>query len=105
MLMKRIIIIATFLLIMISPVAAFGILPGDIDNSEGIDLKDAIISLKISAGMNVTVPVYTSAEVSGDGKIGIVEVIYILQTLSGLRPAMLVGIWDSSLWDNSLWGQ
>jgi hypothetical protein len=39
--------------------------------------------------INLTIPVYTSAEVSGDGKIGIGEVIYILQTLSGFSDVRL----------------
>lgn len=43
--MKRITITTIFLCIMISPVAAFGILQGDIYNSEKIDLKDAIVAL------------------------------------------------------------
>jgi hypothetical protein len=51
-----------------------------------IDLKDAIISLQISAGMNATVPAYIPSVVNEDGKIGTSEVIYILQTAVGLRP-------------------
>lgn len=106
--MKRIIIIAMFLLIMILPVAAFGILQGNIDNSEKIDLRDAILSLQISAGINVTVPVFTSADVNGDNKIGIAEAIYILQRISELRTGISgnpgVCVWDSSQWDNCLLG-
>jgi hypothetical protein len=102
---KRIIIIGIFLLIMISPPVAFAIMQGDIDNSGNIDLKDAIISLQISAGMHLTDQVYTAAGIIGNGKIGIGDVIYVLQKLSGLRPTPFVAIWDSSLWDNILWAQ
>jgi hypothetical protein len=66
--MKRITIIAMFLLILIPPIAAFGILQGDVDNSGKIDIQDAIIALQIASGMNVTIPVYISADVNGNQK-------------------------------------
>ncbi len=58
---------------------------GDIDNSKVIDLADAIPALQVVAGMEPTAPVYKEADVNGDGKIGLAEVIYILQKVAGLR--------------------
>jgi len=60
--------------------------PGDLDNSGTVDLNDAIIALKIMAGIDVgTVP--AGADVNGDHKIGMEEVIYILQKVAELRPS------------------
>lgn len=94
--MKRNVLPALFLLlIMLLPVSAFGAPPakGDVDNSGGIALPDAILSLRVVAGMNPTgirenYPA-SGADVNGDGdgKIGMAEAIYILQTLAELRPA------------------
>jgi hypothetical protein len=82
---KRIALISIILLFIMFPVSVFAILPGDIDNSGKINLKDAIISLQIISGMNVIIPVYVSADVNGDNKIGIAEVIYALQCIARLR--------------------
>jgi hypothetical protein len=81
---------------------------GDIDNSGNITLQDAIMAIQITSGMNTVFQTYTSAEVSGDNKIGTSEAIYILQCISGLRTDTSVNpdgcVWDSSQWDNCLWG-
>ncbi|HAO23068.1 MAG TPA: hypothetical protein DCQ37_23015 [Desulfobacteraceae bacterium] len=56
--------------------------PGDLDNSGTVDLTDAIMSLQILSGINVgSVPI--SADVNSDQKIGLPEVIYILQKVAG----------------------
>lgn len=60
--------------------------PGDIDNSKTIDLKDAILGLQVALGQSVTQPVYKGTDVNQDGKIGVAEIIYILQNLAGLLP-------------------
>ena len=57
---------------------------GDLDNSKTIDLTDAVLALQIIAGLNPE-GVNLNADVNGDGKIGLAEVLYILQTVSGLR--------------------
>jgi sugar lactone lactonase YvrE len=58
--------------------------PGDLDNSGTVDLTDAIIALRILAGIDVgSVP--SSADVNGDNKIGLPEVIYILQKVGMLK--------------------
>ncbi|MEA2013728.1 MAG: PKD domain-containing protein [Thermodesulfobacteriota bacterium] len=59
--------------------------PGDIDDSGEINLADAILALQICTGITPSQAVYKSADVNGDGRIGIEEVIYILQKVSGLR--------------------
>jgi len=50
-----------------------------------VDLTDAILAIQIVCGITPTQTVYEAADVNGDGKIGIEELIYILQKLSGLR--------------------
>ncbi len=58
---------------------------GDIDRSGTIDLQDAILGLKVLAGISEK-GIYTDTEVSGDRKTGMEEVIYVLQFVSGIRP-------------------
>jgi hypothetical protein len=58
---------------------------GDVNGSGGEpDLADAIVALQVVAGLNPP-NVFASADVNNDNKIGLEEVIYILQKLSGLR--------------------
>jgi hypothetical protein len=106
--MKWIILWTIYLSMMMFPFSASGALPskGDVDNSGNITLQDAIMAIRITSGMNAGAQVYTSTEVSGDNKIGTAEAIYILQCISGLRPACDSSgmfVWDSAQWDNSLW--
>ena len=112
--MKRIVLLALCLSMVMFPVYAFCIpnpLKGDIDNSGYITLKDAIMVLQITSGMNTSTPVFTSAEASGDNKIGTAEAIYILQCISELRTedggggAGSVCVWDNAQWDNCQWDQ
>jgi len=59
---------------------------GDIDNSGAVNLGDAILGLRILAGINTGNQTITlCADVNNDNKIGIEEVVYILQYLSKLR--------------------
>lgn len=60
---------------------------GNVDGSlnESVDLKDAIISLQISAGIKPSGSVIKENEVSGDGVIGLEEAIYALQVAAGIR--------------------
>lgn len=82
--MSLILLILLFALLL--PSLIFGYLPGDIDRSERIDLQDAIIALRIASGITETTPAdaFLTA-VNEDGKVGIDEVIYILQCLARLR--------------------
>lgn len=63
--------------------------PGNVDGSSeatgNITLTDAILSLQISAGMTPEVPVYKTACVNGDLRIGPEEAVYILQKIANLR--------------------
>ncbi len=54
---------------------------GDINGLDGVNLADAIIGLKILAGINYS-NISMGADVNNDGKIGMEEIIYILNTLS-----------------------
>jgi hypothetical protein len=58
---------------------------GDISNDLNIDLTDSILALQAMSGIVPSAPVYKQADVNGDGKVGIEEVIYTLQKVSGLR--------------------
>ncbi|MGD9975257.1 MAG: dockerin type I domain-containing protein [Desulfatirhabdiaceae bacterium] len=51
-------------------------------NNDGIvDLTDAVLALQVINGLQPT-GIYLSADVNGDGKIGMAEVIYILQQVA-----------------------
>jgi len=55
---------------------------GDIDHSESVDLHDALLALKVLAGMSVEPPIYTDTTVNKDEKIMIADVIHILQVIA-----------------------
>ncbi|MCP4110752.1 MAG: hypothetical protein GY749_35370, partial [Desulfobacteraceae bacterium] len=55
---------------------------GDVDGDGDVDLQDAIMALKVLAGLNPS-GVYVGADVNGDGRIGIEEVIFILRAVMG----------------------
>ncbi|MFC1858759.1 SUMF1/EgtB/PvdO family nonheme iron enzyme [Thermodesulfobacteriota bacterium] len=57
-------------------------LPGDVDDSDLIDLKDAILAIQVIAGTNLSNNVHKAADVNGDGKIGLEETIYILRVIN-----------------------
>ena len=59
--------------------------PGDFDGDGDVDLTDAILALQVIAGMKPSSTVNKEADVNDDDKIGIEEVIYVLQKVSGLR--------------------
>jgi len=59
---------------------------GDVDANNLINLADAILALQISAGMSPAGKTVTlDADVNNNGRIGLVEVIYILQKTGGTR--------------------
>lgn len=58
--------------------------PGDIDGNRTVDLGDAVSAMKVLAGMKPE-GVRSVADVNGDGRIGIEEVVYILRRLSQSR--------------------
>lgn len=56
---------------------------GDVNADNKVDLADAILSLQVVAGKNVSVDV--NGDVNGDKKIGLVEAVHALQKTAGLR--------------------
>ena len=58
---------------------------GDINNDEIVNIEDAILGLRVLSGFQSQEQINLLADVNGDGKIGMVDVIYILQKTSGLR--------------------
>ncbi len=57
---------------------------GDADGSGGIDLKDALLIFKMIVGADTGSDTLSlTADVNGDGKLGIAELIYILKHLAG----------------------
>jgi hypothetical protein len=56
----------------------------DGDSDVDVDLADAVLALKIMIGLNPD-DVHADADMNGDGKIGLQEVIFILQKTAGLR--------------------
>jgi hypothetical protein len=61
-------------------------LKGDLNDNGVVDLEDVILCLRILSGTEPEgTRISPSADVNGDGKISIEELIYILQKVSGLR--------------------
>ena len=60
------------------------VMPGDINSDCEITLADAILALKVIAGLNPE-GVNINADVNGDGKIGLQDVLYIMQKIAGIR--------------------
>jgi hypothetical protein len=58
---------------------------GDVNNDGNVDLLDAVSALKVCVGIEPAEEVNANADVDGDGKIGMAEVIYILQKAAKLR--------------------
>jgi hypothetical protein len=60
-----------------------GVVNGDVDGSNIVDLADAISALRILSGISVSAN--RSADVNSDGRIGLEEAVYILQTVARLK--------------------
>jgi streptogramin lyase len=60
---------------------------GDINGNGILDLTDAILAFKALTKVSIppSVTICTEADVNGDGRIGMPEVIYIMQKAAGLR--------------------
>ena len=57
---------------------------GDIDGSDVVDLKDAVLGLQILTGTELgDISIDLEADADGNGKIAADDVIFILQTVSG----------------------
>jgi len=56
---------------------------GDVDGSGAVDLTDVILILQTVAGISVTVDV--NEEINDDGKIGLADAAYVLQSIASIR--------------------
>ncbi|MCB2173627.1 hypothetical protein KQH41_00010 [bacterium] len=54
------------------------IVMGDVNGDESVDLTDAVLGLKVITGSTISEPVFGSGSVNGDNRIGMPEVLYIL---------------------------
>ena len=59
------------------------LVPGDINGNGVVDLADAMLAMQVTVGMNPAG--VNRSDVNRDGKIGLAEVLYILQKVAGLR--------------------
>jgi hypothetical protein len=59
--------------------------PGDLNGDNVVDMADCILAIRIMNGADVGTADVMAADVNGDGKIGLQDVIYILQKAAGLR--------------------
>ena len=59
--------------------------PGDLDGSGQVDIADAIIALQVTARRPLEITLHLENDVNDDGKIGMADVIYILQRIAGTR--------------------
>jgi hypothetical protein len=58
---------------------------GNIDGDSDVDLADAILGFQVITGTQPFIMVNREAAINNDEKIGLEEVIYVLQKVSGLR--------------------
>jgi hypothetical protein len=58
---------------------------GDIDGNFVVDLTDAILAFQIMAGTQPSATIQMEADVNNDNRIGLEEVLYILQHVAGFR--------------------
>jgi len=66
---------------------SFGAVPGDVDNSEIIDLRDAIIAIRVCIG-EISSGTQKAADVNNDNIIGLAEAVFVLQVVANLRDSM-----------------
>ena len=61
--------------------------PGDINGNDLVDLEDAILALKIMAGYNPSEFEYdnTDVDINGDSRVGMDELLYILEVVAEQR--------------------
>lgn len=57
------------------------IIPGDLDGSGAVALKDAILSLQIISGKRAGFTIYLEADVDGNSKMGMEEALYVMGQL------------------------
>ncbi|MCK4827388.1 hypothetical protein KA005_67275, partial [bacterium] len=62
------------------------VIAGDINNNGNLDLQDSILALQVVAGIPLALSIHKNTDVNGNQRIGLAEVIYIMQRVAGLRP-------------------
>ena len=60
------------------------VIRGDVNDDGFVTLADAILALKVVSGLRPA-GIYPVVSIDGDRKIGVSEVIYIIQTVAGMR--------------------
>jgi len=63
--------------------------PGDLNKDRNIDLLDAALILQVLAGMNPA-DADSGNDINGDGKIGIEELLHVLQVVAALREPLSI---------------
>ena len=93
--MKQFVLILICMLLLGLP--CLGATPGDVNHADGVDLKDVIQALRVTAGIPLPTDIFTDADVNGDKKIGLEEAIYGLQVVAQLRGGSTGGDFSNSL--------
>ncbi len=58
---------------------------GDVNDDGVVNVADAVLALRVLAGVATSTVTLAGADVDGDGRIGAADLIYILQTSAGIR--------------------
>jgi hypothetical protein len=76
---------------------------GDVVPDGQLDLADAIAALVASSWVDLSMGTNLSADVNGDGKVGVPEAVYVLQWLAGLynHPPILEAIGNKEVSENA----
>lgn len=61
------------------------VMKGDLDGNDIVDLRDAILALKMISALPTGMDVYSGADLNGDERIGMAEILYILQRIAQMR--------------------
>jgi len=70
-----------------SPISSHAKIFGDINGDQYVDLKDAVQGLNLMVD-NIQTKFHIDADVNGDGRIGVEEILYTLYTASGQRSEL-----------------
>ena len=70
---------------MTSSTITVNFLLGDVDGNQVVDLADAVLCLQVAAGItSASSSIHQGADIDGDNRLGMVELIYILRKVAGL---------------------
>lgn len=69
---------------------------GDLNGDLTVDFADAILAMQVISGISLSETVHKESDVNADGKIGMAEVIFILQKLAGFRDTSLTNVASGS---------